>query len=88
MDVYAERGKLFSNRTDRRHQENRRRVRGVRSIPIVNHQVALDVARRSLPLVGENRRGYIHFSQSGLPDHCMLSKWILLGEQTAVKESQ
>ena len=50
-------------------------VRCVRSIPVVNNQGALDVARHSLPPVEENRRGYIHFSQSGLLDHRMLSKW-------------
>ena len=60
----------------------------MRSIPVVNDQGALDVARHSLSPVGENRRGYIHFSQSGLFDHHMLSKWIFLGGQTAVKESQ
>ena len=81
-------GSCFLSRTERRHQENRRWVRCVRSSPVVNDQEALDVTRRSLPPVRENRRGYIHFSQSGLLDHRMLSKWIFLGGQTAVKESQ
>ena len=81
-------GSCFLSRTDRRHQENRCWVRSVRSIPVVNDQGALDVACRSLPPVRENRRGYIYFSQSGLLDHRMLSKWIFLGGQTAVKESQ
>ena len=69
-------GSCFLSRTGRRHQENRIWVRCVRSIPVVNDLGALDVARRSLPPVGENRRGYIHLSQSGLLDQRMLSKWI------------
>ena len=81
-------GRCFLSRTDRRHQENRHWVRCVQSIPVVNDQGALDVARRSLLLVGENRRGYIHFSQSGLLDYRMLSRWIFLGGQTAIKENQ
>ena len=81
-------GSCFLSLTDRRHQENRHWVRCVRSIPVVNNQGALHVARRSLPSVGENRRGYIHSSQSRLLDHRMLSKWIFLGGQIAVKESQ
>ena len=81
-------GSCFLSRTDRRHQENHRWVRCVRSIPVVNDQGALDDARRSLPPMGENRRGYIHFSQSGLLDYRMLSRWIFLGGQTAIKENQ
>ena len=61
-------GSGFLSRTDRRHKENRRWIRCVRSIPVVNDQGALDVARRSLPPVGENRRGYIYFSQLRLLD--------------------
>ena len=44
-------GSCFLSRTDHRRQENRRWVRYVRSIPVVNDQEALDVARRRLPPV-------------------------------------
>ena len=49
--------------------------------PLMSHVVA----SRPWKKIG---RGYIHFSQSGLLDHLMLSKWIFLDGQTAVKESQ